>query len=339
MRKAFIDQIMLGFFLIATVVIFLGSVSDELEARNKYINLKKILQTTALSAAKYYVSKNDNILESQNIALGIIDKNPLGSQIKDDITFIWDLVSTPKNVKVKLLNYTENFFWLRLLNLDSYTFQNLEAKANIIITPTDELPIVNEVSNFMPFAINECGSNDLTPGKSFSFIYKTYAIYDKNDSTGFYGLDGSNPDREDGSQSGFAHFKNEVLDFNRLETQEYLVDSDQDTIENDAQQLASALEVHKFDEPMNISIALLDCNSTKDDVSIVNLVDVNMTNIYCGSKTTSEDTVESVFENETGFDNVVWVNWVEDKDCSQSGLFRIDIEILRPDITSVMLEY
>ncbi len=157
---------------------------------------------------------------------------------------------------------------------------------------------------------------------------------------GFYGLDSTNPNRS-GSQSGFAHFKNEVLDFNRITTQQYLVDSFQDSIENDAQQLASTLEVHKFDTPIDISIALLDCTSSKDNIIISNLIPVSMTNIYCGDKTTSSLNIDSAFSDQTGdvFDDINWVEWVESKDCSQSGLFRIDIDIKIPTETTVILEY
>lgn len=340
-KRAFVDKILLGFLLIAMSMVFIGTISDELKVRNKYTSLKKVLQNTVLSASKYYTYENNNTDEAEVISLGIIGQTPLGDEIKDSIAFTWDFESIPNNVKAKLPLYRENLFWFRFVNLDFVDIDNLEAKANITEVSTDELPIVEEVSNFMPFAINGCGSeDDLIPGESVSFVYKSYGIYDPNDKTAFYGLVvDEEPDRTDGSQDGFAHFKNEVLDFNSLLSDVYLVDTDQNTIENDAQQLASVLEVHKYNEAMNISVALLDCNSTKDNISISNLVDVSMTNIYCGSKATLSDTIDDVFENETGFESVIWVNWVESKDCSQSGLFRIDVDISIPKIETVILEY
>ena len=343
MKRAFIDQIMLGFFLIAFTMVFVGTVSDELQARNKYTNLKKVLQTAVLSASKYYINENNNTTEAQNIALGIVEQTVLGEEIKDDIVFTWDFLSDPQNVKARIDLYEEDLFWFRLLGWNSVDFEDIEAKANIILLTTDVLPVVDEVSNFMPFAINECGQeNAIAPGDSFSFIYKSYGIYENTESTGFYGLVlDEAPDRTDGSQDGFAHFKNEVLDFNRILTQTYLVDSDQDSIENDAQQLASALAVHTYDEPMNISVALLSCESTKDNIVISNLIDVSMTNIYCGDKATSDNNIETAFEDQTGdvFDDINWVEWVESKDCSQSGLFRIDLDIIYPEIENIILEY
>ena len=342
-KKAFIDQIMLGFFLISMVLVFVATVSDELKVRNKHANLKKLVQTAVLSASKYYTNENNDTTEAQNIALGVVEQSKLGAQVKNSIEFTWDFISDPSNVKAKIENYEEDMFWYRLAGWDSFTFDIIEAKANIIASPADELLTIDEVSDFMPFAINNCGQeNGIQPGESLSFIYKAYDIYDANESTGFYGLSSDDPDPRDGSQSDFAHFKNEVYDFNRLNTPQYLVDSEQNSIENDAQQLASALAVHTYDDPMDITVALIDCASTKDNIIISNLVPVTMTNIYCGDKTTSDINIDLAFSDQTGdvFDvGVSWVEWEESKDCSQSGLFRIDLDIKIPDEEEVVLEY
>ncbi|MCK5110290.1 MAG: hypothetical protein KAQ94_02130 [Arcobacteraceae bacterium] len=343
MKKAFIDQILFGLFLIATVFVFIATVSDELKTRNKFTSLKQIVQTSVLSASKYYINENNDTAEAQNIALGIIEQSQLGAEVKDRIEFTWDFVSDPSNVVAKIENYEEDMFWYRLLGWDSYTFDLIEAKANIILTPMDELPILDEVSDFMPFAINECGQEEdsLLPGESLSFIYKPYDIYDSNESTGFYGLRSDDPDRNE-AQNDFAHFKNEVSDFNRVDEQQYLVNSTLDSIENDASQLSSALEVKQFDEPLSISIALIDCSSTKDNIVISNLIQVSMTNIYCGLKSTDESLVTDAFEDQTGdvFDSsITWITWTEDNDCSQSGLFRIDLDITIPEEETIILEY
>jgi hypothetical protein len=340
-KKAFIDKIMLGFILIAMVIIFIATISDDLSARNTYTNLKKIIQSAALASAKYYTKTEQNTANAEAIAKGIVAQTKLGDTIKDNLVFTWDFISEPNNVKVKIENYQHNLFWYRFLNMDSFTFPLIEAKANIIDNPTDELPNLEEVNNFMPFAINQCGQENLTPGENYSFIYKPYELYTSDEGLGFYGLSPNNPAPRTGSQSDFAHFKNEVLNFNRFSAQQYLVDSSLDAINNDAQQLASALEIHKFNQPMSISVALLDCNSTKDNIIISNLVQVEMTNIYCGDKATSTVNKTTAFttEDTAVFENVSWVKWVESKDCSQSGLFRIDLQIKVPEEKNVLLEY
>jgi len=341
MKKAFIDKIMLGFILVSMVFAFIATISDDLSARNTYANLKKIIQSAALASAKYYTKTEQNTANAETIARGIVAQTTLGNAIKDDLVFTWDFASEPNNIKVKIENYQHNLFWYRFLNMESFTFPLIEAKANIINNPTDELPNLQEVDNFMPFAINQCGQPNLAPGDNYSFIYKPYEIYAADEGLGFYGLSPNNPDPRSGNQSDFAHFKNEVLNFNRLSSQQYLVDSSLDAIYNDAQQLASALEIYKFNEPMSISVALLSCNSTKDNIIISNLVQVEMTNIYCGDKKTSAVNKTTAFttEDTSVFENVSWVKWVESKDCSQSGLFRIDLHIKVPDEKNILLEY
>lgn len=333
MKRAFIDQIMLGLFLFVSLVVLGATVNDEMDARNTYYKLKKLTDNAALSMAKYYNSVNPNTLEAEAIANAMLDKTKLGQQIKGSITYTWDLLSYPKTVTAKVPSYTYETFWFRFLDMASFT---LKAESTAKIVDKTKLDIKDKVNDYVPFAVNECGQTSFNPGDSYSFIYKPYAIYDANEAWGFYGLADTEPDRLDGSQDGFAHFKNEVTTFDRTQTQQYLVDSDLSTIENDAQQLASELEVHKFNDngiPWDISIALLDCSSTKDNIIIKNLIPVSMTKIYCGDKDTPQPNIDSAFVDDTGnvMNDVTWVEWVESKDCSQSGLFRMDITVQTPE--------
>ena len=340
-KKAFVNIIALGFVLFTSVVVFISTKADDIAVNNKFFNLKKITDSTVLALAKHFIINQDE-QDAQDIADAILDASALGIDAKNYISYSWDFVSDPNNVKATITNYSHSTFWYKFLDKSEFIFAKIESKANIIVNPIDELPILDEVSDFMPFAINECGKEGgIVPGESLSFIYKSYDIYDSNESLGFYGLSPTDPTPRTGAQSDFAHFKNEVLDFNRLTTQEYLVDTAQESIENDAQQLASALAVHTYEEPMNISIALLDCSSTKDNIIISNLIPVSMTNIYCGDKTTTTYNINEAFNDQTGdvFDDINWVEWVESKDCSQSGLFRIDVDIKIPNELTVLLEY
>ena len=340
-KKAYVNVIALGFVLFSSVVVFISTKADDIVVTNKFFNLKKITDSTALALAKHYTINQDE-QAAQDVADAILDASALGIDAKNYISYSWDFVSDPNNVKATITNYSHSTFWYKFLDKNEFIFEKIESKANIITNPVDELPIIDQVSDFMPFAINECGKEGgISPGESFSFIYKSYDIYDANESMGFYGLTSSDPTPRSGDQSDFAHFKNEVLNFNRLASQEYLVDTSQESIENDAQQLASALAIHQYNEPMDISIAVLDCNSTKDNIIISNLVPVSMSNIYCGDKTTTTYNINEAFNDQTGdvFSDINWVEWVESKDCSQSGLFRIDIDIKIPDEKTVILEY
>ena len=357
LKNAFIDKIMIGFVLISSILAFVATVSDELKVRNKHKNLKKIVQTVVLSSSKYYISEdNATTEEAEDIALGIVSASQLGSILvqNNDIDITWYLDDDPQNVIASISNYEESMFWYELFGWEKFKFDKIEAKANIILNPLDELPVIDETDEFMPFAINECGQGDsIMPGDNLSFIYKAYEQYESNESLGFYGLDSTLADGD--NQSAFAEFKNNVdklfggdpSSYNRLTTQQYLVNSEYDSdestnpINNDASQLASSLEVHKFDDPLDITVALIDCSSTKDNIIISNLIQVSMTNIYCGDKATSDSNIDSAFEDQTGdvFEDVTWVEWVEGFDCSQSGLFRIDLEVKIPDEEETLLVY
>ena len=354
-KRAFIDKILLGFLLITMSMIFVGTVADKLKVRNKYTSLKTILQTAVLSSAKYYTYENNNTSESESVALAIIAQVPLGNEIKNNIIFTWDFYNTPNNVIATLPTYKEDLFWFRLLNLNSLNLDNIEAKANFVPTPLDELPIVDEVSDFMPFAVNSCGrdASVFLPGNSLSFLYKAYSQYSATEAVGFYGLD--SVALTGTKQSDFSHFKNTIdklysggsSNFNRLDTQEYLVNSVYDEnatvnpINNNASALSSSLDVKGFTDPFPMSIALLDCNSTKDNIVVSNLVKASMTNVYCGNKATSDSNIEKAFTDQSiDFGtNVSWLEWNESNDCSNSGLFKIDIEISIPNVDTVILEY
>jgi hypothetical protein len=353
MKRALIDQILLGLFVFISLVVLGATVADEMEARNKYYELKKLTDNAALTLSKYYMiqhydgrtstsaARDEVIDEAEVISNGMLDQTKLGTEVKGLMTYTWDLVSPQKTVTATIDGYFQNTFWYRFLDLMGFDME-AESRANINIR--------DQVNDFVPFAINICDREEFFYGQEIQFLYKPYDLYTPSEPHGFYGLAYTNPDRTDSAQSGFAHFKNEVTTFNSQDEPVYLVDSnlyDADgnfttVINNDAQQLASALEVHKFNDsaqaPWHISIALLGCDNDKDSaMSIVNLISVSMDKIYCGDKKTSDADIEAAFLDTTGdiFSNISWVDWVESKDCSGSGLFRMDLTILQQDVQLV----
>ena len=362
-KKAFINIILLGFILITSVIVFLSTTSDDIVWKNKYFNLKKITDSTALALAKSYkINYNetkdvdDAKLEATNIADAMLTKTNLGIDAHNYMEpYNWcfkgdgctltqkcqDDDSCKGQVRVTITDYNHKNFWYKFIGKDNFIFSKIESIGNIVIS---SLPDIPESDEFMPFAINECGKGEenIIPGASFSFIYKPYAIYDANESTGFYGLD-TTLNADGVSQSDFAAFKNVIDKFYdgeesifNIDTKQYLVDSPYDEsavinpINNDASQLSSSLEVKKFDEPFPMAIALLDCASTKDNIIVKNLIEVTMTNVYCGDKSTDASLVTDAFvdQSEDVFDeDITWITWTESYDCSSSGLLRIDITI------------
>ena len=79
MKKAFIDQILLGLFLFATIIVIGATISDNMEARDKYYNLKKITDNAVLTLAKYYVNVEENTSSAQNVHQEMLIQTKLGN--------------------------------------------------------------------------------------------------------------------------------------------------------------------------------------------------------------------------------------------------------------------
>ncbi len=342
-KKAFIDQIMLGFFLIAFTVIFIGTVSDELKARSKYTKLKKVVQTAVLSASKYYINNENDEDIAQSIALSIIQEIPLGDEVQDSIEFVWDFESEPQNVIATISQYNEEFFWFRLLNFDSINFTNISAKANII---AKDLEIVN---NFVPIAVNGC-TQELESGTEYDFLLKAYDLYDDGDNVGFFAL--YDPS---GGQSSFAHFKNLVDDVMKDKDSDFDMNTDvvsiatvlSTKIANDVKQISQSFGISGF-SGKEMSIAVLDCGSTADAPIVKKLLPIKMNAVFCASCCAFMGmcmpfpmSLMCVFidmmNDLTGdiFTDMMWATTVSS--CNKNELFRINFEVLNND--KVILEY
>ncbi len=347
-RKAFVDKIMLGFLLLSTIFVFVATVNDDLQARTKYTNLKKVVQTAVLSASKYYLNVNEDTDEAEEIALGIIKETVLGQEVINDyeIVFTWDFSGDPDFVKAKIENYKHDMFWYRFLGWDSFTFAIVEAKANIISPTTAD--------DFLPIAINGC-SQEFSAGDEFDFILKAFDTYETSDNAGFYAL--SLPG---GGQSSFAEFKNNIANlvgggvnyFNMLD-EEFYIDNEVVTvatvesadINNDVKQISQSFNMTTF-VPQVMSIAVLDCDSTASSPSLKELLQVKVTSVGCASccgpfsmfgfcifPCVIMDMLNIMTNN--ALDDITWAN--QNNSCNSNGLFGIHLEVLNND--TVVLEY
>ena len=354
-KKAFIDQIMLGFFLIAFTTIFIGTVSDELQARNKYTQLKKVAQTAVLTAAKYYLTEENDEESAENIALSLIEEIPLGDEIKDDIVFVWDFDAEPNTLIATIPEYTEEFFWFKLLDFNHINFINISAKVNILNQS------IEDAEDFVPIAVNGC-TQELQSGQDYDFLYKTFDLFDVNDNMAFYGLSDSHNLK---SQASFAHFKNAVGSvvknhgtnmMNVHHIMETIVTTESDKIENDIKQISQQFDIKNF-AGQNMTIALLECNSTASDPVIKELVPIHMNAVYCAKACCKISfmgafsfggcswfmsfmcTIFNMMTNITAdvFDTSNFWTTGQTASCNQANFFRINFEILTN--TKVQLEY
>lgn len=330
MKKAFIDQILLAFLLFSGVFILIATISDDTKVRNKYYNLKELTDNAVLSAAKHYI-ENEDTQSAETIALNIVSQTNLGLEVINDITFTWDLVSTPKNVIAAISDYDEPTFWYRLLNLDILNLGKIESKANIIED------IKERTSNFAPIAINECERNDLFDGNQLTFEFHSYTEFNNFDTKAFYGV--TEKCSEPHGNSFFADYKNiynnpsfDEYDNTFLTDVEIDVHNDvlclpQTDFENpdtvDSKQFYDKLK--RFPVGSRLEIALLDCDSEAANINVNNLVIIELQN--------EATCTQGHFENSENWLNRVWIE--ERNNCNGGNydykLLKVDAKIIIED--------
>jgi hypothetical protein len=337
-RKAFIDQIMLGFFLIAFTTIFIGTVSDEIQMRSKYTNLKKVLQTAVLSSAKYYSNEQPIPQQAEEIALNIIAQTALGAEVKDDIDFEWDLDSETKSVIATLPQYREDLFWFRLLHFDTIDFTNISAKANIIDKPLEN------VDNFLPIAVNGC-TQEFQKDTTYDFVLNTAEQYDVNNNFSFFSLFTPPNIGTDFSQltTSLANMTQEKTSSFNLENGELQLATMLSTnLSANIAPLAQAFNISNFSQK-DVSIVVLGCDSSSDNLVIKKLLPVHLEAVHCGKGCSSDFfpiammcKLMEMFQNMTE-DIFKKIEWSTDSSKCSNEFFKLRFKVRTNE--TVQLEY
>lgn len=181
MKKAIIDQMMLGIFLFAALIVLGATISDNMEARDKYYNLKKITDNAVLTLAKYYVNVEEDSNEAETIYNQMLIETDLGNEIKNKITYTWNFISIPNTITASIDNYKQNTFWFKLLGLASFDL-NVSSQANITTIDLDT-PKSTYSAGIAPFAVND---QTFTIGNSFDIDYALSADWNYNDKNNFF---------------------------------------------------------------------------------------------------------------------------------------------------------
>ena len=286
MKKAFIDQIMLGIFLFASLIIIGATILDDIEARNKYYKLKSLTNNAALSAAKYYIDVENDTDSAETIANNILLETSLGAQIKDEITYTWDFISDPYTVTVSLPDYKHETFWYKFLDLASF-----DLNTSSIATIED----LTETSDLAPFGINGCDDSHLYKDNIITFNLSGNRGYTDTDYNEFYGIDLGNACTASGN-SNWAHFKNDIKDFY---VEDGFVKNDESVLDTDIYTDFCVPEVNSLakeqnNDPKQISqsfknlensydligtrmhMALFQCGSTADNLLIDKFIEVEL---------------------------------------------------------------
>lgn len=321
MKKAVIDQLLLGAILFSIFVLFVATVNDVTAARNKVYDLKNLADTGVNAAGTYYLDIEENKANAEAVAYSIFDQTKLGTETKPLANFIWDEASSPKRLTLNINNYIQENFWYRFFNLNLF---NLDAQSVGILDN-------GEVTNFVPIVVNGC-SKTFQEGDTFEYLLKAYNLYDQNDNVGFYGAYVPG-----GGQSSFSHLKNLVdnvmKDTLTVENEFDLDDSlnvatvDSSVIDNDVKQIAQSFAISSFsDTPM--SIAEAQCGSAADNLVIKRVFEITMNGVYCGDGCLNPAATNNCsLEDLTGgvFDDMAWDTAVSS--CNSESFFKIEFTI------------
>ena len=276
MRKAIITTLLLGFVILSAVIVFVATVADDMVVRDKITRLKEITTNTALALAKHYV-ENESVLNAEIVGNGLLDQSVIGVEVKNSIEYTWDLVTEPNSITVTIPTYSQVTFWYQFIDKDTFTLENIESKAEIIVAN----PISDISESLAPLAINNCNRNDLILGAQIDFTYTSAPYYDNSHTDTFYAVD------KDCSfptgNSNFAHFKNlfnqgevEYTDYDASDNEEACLvqTSFQNPLSVDPMQLYNNLT--HFDLPYSMDILMFECGTTANDLIVTNVISIEI---------------------------------------------------------------
>lgn len=135
MKKAFIDQILLGLFLFVTLISLGATVSDVHEARTKKDKLQTIANDITRALAKHYMY-NEDITAAENIANDILRRTNLGTELLSNnlITYTWrdlDNDSSANVVTTTIAGYVQDNFWFKFLDVENFSLPTVDASAYV----------------------------------------------------------------------------------------------------------------------------------------------------------------------------------------------------------------
>lgn len=221
MKKAIVDQILLGLFIFVVLIVVGATINDNTQARDKFYTLKKYTDNAVLTLAKCYINIGPDIDNCVSIYENMLPLTNLGNEINQIINdldkyqsftqiidsdnnivapngyndsntssffrLLFDLSGELLEVKANVPSYIEETFWFKLLGLAS-----LNLKVESVATITYDNHETESTSNFSygiaPFAINENADFDqlFADNTPLNFQYKAVSDWDYNDKTSFY---------------------------------------------------------------------------------------------------------------------------------------------------------
>lgn len=133
MKKAVVDQLVLGFLLGMALVAFAATAIDETNTRNYIYDLKDTAKISAKTMARYY-EENFDLCNAQRIASDIVLQSEIGEKLSNDGLISYQWLDTwpdtngdgigedgePDTIRVTIAEHAHNTFWYRFFGFDDF---------------------------------------------------------------------------------------------------------------------------------------------------------------------------------------------------------------------------
>lgn len=133
MKKAVLEQMMLGFILFTMLALFVATVYDEKSTRDRIYDLKTIAEEASTGLAKYYEDQID-MCTAESIIKDILNESPTGKYLLDNnlISFQWKNLkpdtnndgvgddNEPDTIVTTIAKHEHPTFWYKFFGLDSF---------------------------------------------------------------------------------------------------------------------------------------------------------------------------------------------------------------------------
>ncbi len=174
--------LLIGLALIPSVVIVAGSSVDILKHRSVYHKAKKLVDTTAIAGANYFMH-GDTRENSEQKALQIASKNPVWGIDINSSDFQFDWYSD--KLTVTLQKFDDPSFFLKFLGLHTMEVPQIQSSVQLI---TEEGLTVSSCNTaaLKPLAINE---QDLVTNQTLTLTYGYSDTWNYDEKTKFYAID------------------------------------------------------------------------------------------------------------------------------------------------------
>lgn len=149
MKRAIVDQMLLGFILVLGIITFVATLNDETKTRNYIYDLKAFAQNTAKTMARHYEYSID-MCAAQQVAKNLELQTKIGNKLisggylpypNDNLGYgyTWldkDSDGEPDAIQVKIKSHQYETFWYRFFDKFTFTIPDIVVE-EVVNTPKD----------------------------------------------------------------------------------------------------------------------------------------------------------------------------------------------------------